>query len=192
MPTDKKVLNEVLAKRRIILLGEITDYRIDEIMSQLMALNLESSQEIKMVINSDGGEVDPGLWLYDALKMIATPVTGIVVGRCNSTALVVLQACQRRVATKHSSFLCHFVRYSARFPINNGFEKKLKSRVEKARASQKYFEDILSERTKLSREEIVKLMKEGESVGEISAERAKDLGLIDEVVEKYEEAPKEQ
>ena len=44
----------------------------------------------------------------------------------------------------------------------------------------------------MSREEIVKLMKEGESVGEISAERAKDLGLIDEVVEKYEEAPKEQ
>lgn len=190
MIADRKGLNEALAKRRIILLaGEITDYRAEEIMSQLMALNLESTQEIKLIINSGGGDVDPGLWIYDAMKLIAAPVTGIVVGRCASTALMVLQGCQKRVATKHSKLLCHFVRYSATFPIYNGFEKKLKARVEKAKEGQGYFEEILAERAKATREAIVKLMKEGERDGEISAKRAKELGFIDEVIEKYEEVP---
>jgi len=192
MIADRKGLNEALAKRRIILLaGEITDYRAEEIMSQLLSMNVESNQEIKLIINSGGGDVESGLWIYDAMKLIAAPVVGIVVGECNSTALVVLQGCKRRVATKHSKLLCHFVRYSATFPIHNGFEKKLRARIERAKESQGYFEEILAERTKSTREVIVKLMKEGEMVGEFSAEKAKALGFIDEVIETYEEVSEE-
>lgn len=193
MITDRKSLNEALAKQRIILLDEITEYRIDEIMYRLVALSLESNKEISMIINSDGGDVDPGLRLYDLLKFMETPVTGVVIGKCHSTALIILQACQKRLATRHSSFLCHFVRSSVTFPVNNGFEQKLKSEVKKARADQKYFEEILSERTKLSQAEIVKLMQEGERDGDISAKRALQLGFLDEIVEQYEdrEVPEE-
>jgi ATP-dependent Clp protease, protease subunit len=84
----------LLLKERIIILGsEVNDQVANLIVAQLLFLNREDPEkEIQMFINSPGGEVYPGMAMYDTIQQISAPVSTVAVGLTASFGTVILAA----------------------------------------------------------------------------------------------------
>ncbi len=186
-------IGEILSKRRTLALAEqINGNNVTELRRQLAIFSLEKvkpeaePEEIKLIIDSLGGDLDSGLWVYDQIKLLSVPVIGIVVGRCHSTALAILQACRKRYATMNSQFLCHRLVTTVKLDLSDSDERlrtKFELRIEKARESEKRIKNILAQRTGQSLEEIEKMIERGEHTIPFFAPEAKELGFIDGFVE---------
>jgi ATP-dependent Clp protease protease subunit len=83
-----------LLKDRIIFLGTpIDDQVANLIIAQMLFLDFEdSSQDIRLYINSPGGVVYSGLAIYDTMQMIKSDVATYCIGMCASMAAVLLSA----------------------------------------------------------------------------------------------------
>jgi ATP-dependent Clp endopeptidase proteolytic subunit ClpP len=177
-------LDEVLLKKRILLLtGEITKEKINVLRNLLFFLNSISKKEIKLVIDTRGGEVSSALKFYDAIRFSSAPVICIVNGECSSSGVAILQAGKKRLMTEHSFIYLHPVSiYFEKevFVLDEKTEERFKDRLTATRARQQSLYKIIGERTGLSLEEIKK--KEGKI---IRADEAKKLGLIDKVIKEY-------
>lgn len=173
-----------LRKDRILLLvGKITREKAMYIRRQLLSLNIQSKEEIKLMIDSPGGEVVAALLLYDTILLSSAPVTCIVNGKCSSSGVAILQGAKKRLATKHSFFYLHPVAISfEREPItvDKMAEKKFREKLKAAKERQRFIYEILIKRTGRSLKEI---KAKEEKI--IFAQEAKDFGLIDEVIEEY-------
>lgn len=90
-----------LLKDRIIFLGTPIDAQVaNVVVAQLLFLDAQNpNQEIKLYINSPGGEVDAGLAIYDTMQFVRAPVSTIVIGMAASMAAVILAAGRRAAAT---------------------------------------------------------------------------------------------
>jgi ATP-dependent Clp protease protease subunit len=100
-----------LLKDRIIFLGTPIDAQVaNTIVAQLLFLDAQNpNQEIRLYINSPGGEVDAGLAIYDTMQFVRAPVSTIVIGMAASMAAVILAAGEkgRRYALPHSKVMIH-------------------------------------------------------------------------------------
>lgn len=96
-------------KRRVFLNGEINARMADEIVAQLLYLQEESDEPIYLYINSGGGEVNAGLYIYDVLQSIKIPVYTYCTGMAASMAAVILAGGQpgRRYILPHSKTMIH-------------------------------------------------------------------------------------
>jgi ATP-dependent Clp protease protease subunit len=179
---ERKKLEESLGKKRILLLeGEITEEKAELLRAWLQFLNLQSDEEIKLIINSKGGEVAPALLVYDAISLSNASVIGIVNGECSSVAIVILQATKKRLATRHSFFFLHSISIDfGKIVFDENIDKKIREVLERGKKRQELIRQILARRTSKSLQEIESLEKEGKM---ITAERAKELGLVDEIVD---------
>ena len=109
-PQSEPQMQEKLLKTRSILLsGEINKESADEIIKQLLVLEGESDDPIKLYINSPGGDVDAGYAIFDMVRFISAPVTMVGMGLVASAAVLVLLAvpAERRVALPNSTYLIH-------------------------------------------------------------------------------------
>ncbi len=101
----------LLLKERIIFLGTpVTDQVANVIVAQLLFLDREdSSQEIRMFINSPGGSVYAGLAIYDTMQMIDADVSTFAVGVTASMGTVLLAGGQagKRYALPHACVHLH-------------------------------------------------------------------------------------
>ncbi len=79
-------------KRKIYLVGEITDRLATEIIIQLEFLSEKSSDDITIVINSPGGSVNAGFAIYDAMKRSRCDVRTVSTGTAASMAAFLLAA----------------------------------------------------------------------------------------------------
>ena len=100
-----------LLKDRIIFLGTPIDAQVaNVVVAQLLFLDAQNpNQEIKLYINSPGGEVDAGLAIYDTMQFVRAPVSTIVIGMAASMAAVILAAGEkgRRYALPHAKVMIH-------------------------------------------------------------------------------------
>ena len=101
----------LLLKERIIFLGTgINDAVANVIVAQLLYLNsINQKQPISLYINSPGGSVYAGLAIYDAIQMIAAPVSTVAVGVSASmgTALLASGCKGKRYALPHATIHMH-------------------------------------------------------------------------------------
>ena len=101
----------LLLKERIIFLGTPVTYQVANlIVAQLLFLDREdSSQEIRMFINSPGGSVYAGLAVYDTMQMIKAEVSTFAVGVTASMGTVLLAAGEpgKRYALPHACVHLH-------------------------------------------------------------------------------------
>ena len=177
-------LDESMLRRRILLLtGEITKEKINVLRNLLLFLNNFSKKEIKLVIDTPGGDVIAALKFCDAILLSPAPVICIINGECSSSGVVILQAAQKRLMTKHSFIYLHPIAISfekEQFAIDEKTEERIIDRLRGTRARQKFIYDVLIKKTGLTLEEIK--AKEGKL---IFANEAEKIGLIDEVIEEY-------
>lgn len=101
----------LLLKERIVFLGtSINDAVANLIVAQLLYLNsVDQKQPISLYINSPGGSVYAGLAIYDAMQMIAAPVSTVAVGVSASmgTALLASGCAGKRFALPHATIHMH-------------------------------------------------------------------------------------
>jgi len=187
----RQEMEDTLEQKRIIILAErITKELTDKIRDIIFRLNLLSTEKITLLIDSGGGEIWPALSLFDFIKCSKALVVGIVNGECKSSAMIILQACHQRMASKHSKLLLHFVSTTTEFKANDSHKDiRMIMRLNEKRnqEAQRTVEDIFIQRTKLSRNQIRSLMHDGEKYNDtLSTDEALSFALIDKIAEDFE------
>ncbi|MBI5913270.1 ATP-dependent Clp protease proteolytic subunit [Candidatus Azambacteria bacterium] len=174
--------HDVLLKKRIIYLGErVSEKEALRIGDAIIALNAESNAPIMLYINSNGGNIDAGLSIYDMLRHSVAPITGIVQQKAYSAASIILQGCHARKALKHAQILIHngFVGMDKKFDDMGDIEKEIRAIIEDSAKKRAFMYAIYAEKTGMSVEEIKRICLVDKA---IYADEAKTLGLIDEVI----------
>ncbi len=104
-------LGEKLMKSRVIMVtDEITKKLAQRIIAQLLILEQEDPEkEIKVFINSPGGDADAGFAIYDIMKFIKPKIKNICAGVAASAAVIILLGADKenRVSLPNSRILIH-------------------------------------------------------------------------------------
>lgn len=93
--------------RLIELSGEIDDDNANEFIRNIRILDYMSDEDIKILVNTIGGEVHSGLAIYDAIKECDSKVVAHVVGACWSIGAVILQAADERIMSPNATLMIH-------------------------------------------------------------------------------------
>lgn len=169
--------DRLIAKRIIAIDGEINDNKVHYIKNCLVSLLLQGSPPVKVIISSGGGNVGAGMDIYDLLKLYPGKKTAVVVCEARSMAAVILQACDRRLATQNAGITIHNTSGGVTHDELMD-EEKIKKLRQEYTDCQKRINIIFSSRANKSLEEIKIQCAKNE---DMCAEKAKEFGLIDEV-----------
>lgn len=134
--------------------------------------------EIIILISSPGGNVFDGMNISTLIKSSPIPITVHNVGQIDSIANVIFSAGTKRFAQKNSSFLFHGV--VANFGQYSLTEEQLGERLATLRRDRENIAKNISNYTGIDYSIVDDLMKKGSI---ISAEQAKELGLVHEIIE---------
>ena len=169
-----------LLKDRIIFVGTVIDDDLANLaIAQMLFLEREEFEEpIDVYINSPGGAVTAGLAIYDTMQFIHPPIRTFCVGQAASVAAVLLAAGSpgHRFALPYSRVLIHQVWVPA---MGGGQATDIDIRAKEVLKAKRTFNEILAKHTGQSIETI-----EADTDRDffMSAEEAKEYGLIDRVV----------
>lgn len=169
-----------LLKDRIIMLSEeVNDTTASLIVAQLLFLEAEDpDKDICLYINSPGGSITSGMAIYDTMQYIKPDVSTICVGMAASMGAFLLAAGAKgkRYALPNSEVMIHQ-------PLGGfrGQATDIGIHAERILKMKKKLNTILSDRTGKPLEQ-VELDTERDHF--LSAEEAKEYGLIDEVIDK--------
>lgn len=100
---------KMLQTRTILLTGEVNKELSEKVIKQLLLLEADSDEPIKIFIDSPGGEVYAGFAIYDMIRFIKPEVYCIGMGLVASIASIILIAVpnERRIALPNSQYLIH-------------------------------------------------------------------------------------
>jgi ATP-dependent Clp protease protease subunit len=167
-----------LLKDRIIFLGTPIDDQIGNlIMAQLIHLESEDSdKDIHLYINSPGGDITSLFAIYDTMMYIKPDVSTIVMGQAASAAAVLLAAGTKgkRYALPHSRVLIHQPHGGAQ-----GQAVDIEIQAREILRYRKLLDELLAEHTGQTFE---KISKDTDRDFIMTAEQAKEYGLIDDVI----------
>lgn len=102
-----QITGALLAKRQILLQGEVDDDIQLKITRFIAYLNAISDAPITLLIDTMGGNTDLSLSICDAIEHSVAEVTGLVVADAQSAGFRILQSCPRRLAYPHARFRLH-------------------------------------------------------------------------------------
>lgn len=99
----------LLKTRTIVLAGEVDQDLAHKIISQLVVLDNDSNDPIKVIITSNGGHVDSGYAIHDMMHFVKSPVYSIGAGWVASIAVPILMGApkENRLALPNTRFLLH-------------------------------------------------------------------------------------
>ena len=169
-----------LLEDRIIFLGEeVTDVSASVIIAQLLFLEAEDpSKDIHLYIHSPGGSVTAGMAIYDTMNYIKCDVSTICMGLAASMGAFLLAggAKGKRLALPNSEIMIHQPSGGAR-----GQASDIKIVADNIIKTRKRLNEMLAANTGRPLEDIE---RDTERDNFMTAEEAKDYGLIDEIVTK--------
>ncbi len=169
----------LLLKERIVFLGTpINDQVANLIVAQLLYLDqADPGKEIQFYINSPGGVINAGLAIYDTMHMISSPVSTIAVGQAASMGTILLTSGTkgRRYSLPNATIHLHQPLGGAEgqasdIEIHARYILQMRDRLNQ----------ILKENTGLD-DELIRKYTDRDFF--MTAEKAKELGLIDEVLQ---------
>ena len=179
------IYSRMLKERIVFLMGPIEDGAASLITAQLLFLEAENpDKDISLYINSPGGVVTSGLAIYDTMQYIRPDVATICIGQAASAGSLLLAAGApgKRFALPHARIMTH--------QPSGGFQGQATDIEIHAR-------EILNVRRRLNE---IYVRHTGQSLAEVearmerdtfmSAEQAKEFGLVDEVIDKRPLKPK--
>jgi ATP-dependent Clp protease protease subunit len=108
-PPQNLIAERLFRARTVIISGEITQRVAAGVMAQLLALTSESSDDITVFINSQGGHVEAGDTIHDMLRFLAPRVRVVGTGWVASIAVLIYVAVPRedRYCLPNTRFLLH-------------------------------------------------------------------------------------
>ena len=180
-------LDDMLLENRIVfMIGEISYQRAAEVIMKLLYLdNLKRGSEISLYINSPGGSVDDTMAVYDTICFVGSPVATYCIGRAQSGAAVILAAGTkgRRHALPHAKIMLHQVWGGV-----SGQAADIKIQAEEILKAKTMINEILAKHTG---QPIERIAAETERDRYMTAEEARQYGLIDEVLYKEDKEKKD-
>ena len=173
------IYSRLLKDRIIFLGGPIDDNVANTVIAQLLFLeNQDPKKDITIYINSPGGSVTSTMAVYDTMQFVKSDVSTVCIGMAASGAAVVLAAGKKgkRSALPNSEVMIHQVMgetsgQASDIEISAKHILKIKQKLNK----------ILAKHTG---QQIAKIEKDSDRDYYMSAQEAKDYGLIDAIIDK--------
>jgi ATP-dependent Clp protease protease subunit len=173
------IYSRLLKERIIFLTGQINDNVASLVTAQLLFLEAEDpKKEIYLYINSPGGLVTAGLGIYDTMQYVKPDISTLCIGQAASMGSFLLAAGTKgkRFSLPNSRVMVH--QPSAGF---QGQVTDIEIHANEVSSLKKRLNEIYSKHTGKSVDEVKSALERDNFM---TAEVAKDFGLIDEVVEK--------
>ncbi len=173
------IYSRLLKDRIIMLSGEINDAVASSIVAQLLFLEAEDpDKDIYLYINSPGGVITSGMSIYDTMNYIKPDVSTICIGQAASMGAFLLSsgAKGKRYALPHARIMIHQPLGGAQ-----GQATDIEIQAKEILRLKKILNEILAKNTGQS---VKKIARDTERDFFMSAEEAKEYGLIDQVLDK--------
>ena len=173
------IYSRLLKERVIFLVGPVEDYMANLVVAQLLFLESENpDKDIHLYINSPGGSVTAGMSIYDTMQFIKPDVSTVCIGQAASMGALLLTAgaAGKRYCLPNSRVMIHQ-------PLG-GYQGQ-------ASDIEIHTREILGIREKLNQilahhtgQDVEKVGQDTDRDNFMSANKAKEYGLIDAVLDK--------
>lgn len=172
------IFSRLLKNRIILLSGPIDDALANTIVAELLYLDSLNHEDIALYINSPGGAVTAGMAIFDTMNFIKSDVSTICIGMAASMAAFLLACGQsgKRYILPNAEVMIHQPLGGAQ-----GQATEIKIAAEHILKIKKKLNTILAEKTGKS---LRKVEQDTERDYYLSAEEAKEYGLIDQILKK--------
>ncbi len=177
-------MSRLLKARTVLITGEVDQELAEKTISQLLVLDTDSHEPIRVFITSNGGHVDSGYAIHDVMRFLKSEVISIGAGWVASIAVPILFGARKkenRLSLPNTRFLIHQ-------PSGGALGQAADIRIEA--------QEILKIRNKLNQlisietgQPIDKVAKDSERNYWLSADEAKDYGLVAKVIVSADELP---
>ena len=174
------IYSRLLKERIIFLVGPVDDHTANLVVAQLLFLESENpDKDIFFYINSPGGSVSAGMSIYDTMNFIKPNVSTLCLGQAASMGAFLLSAGEKgkRFALPNSRIMIHQ-------PLISGGLSGQASDIEI------HAKELLKLKEKLNRllakhcgRDLADLERDTDRDNYMSAEEAKEYGLVDQVLE---------
>ena len=170
------LLDKMLKTRTILISGEINKELAERVIRQLLILETESDDPIRVFIDSPGGDADAGYGIFDTIRFVTPQVWTVGVGLVASAGALILLAGDKdkRVAFPNSHYLIHQPLSGVRgvatdIEIHAREIEKMRNRINK----------LISEETGNS---VEKVAQDTDRDYWMNAQEAVEYGLVDRIV----------
>ncbi len=177
--TQMDVFSRLMMDRIIFLGTPIDDYTANTIQAQLLYLDsVDPGKDISIYINSPGGSVTAGLGIYDTMQFISSDVATICTGMAASMAAVLLVAGAegKRSALTHSRVMIHQ-------PLG-GVQGQASDIEIEAKEIMKFKKELYTIISEHSHTPYDKVWKDSDRNYWMTAEEAREYGMIDRVLKR--------
>lgn len=173
-------LGDLLLENRIVFLqGEIHDGNANELVMKLLYLQSENRRkEIHFYLNTPGGSVTSTMAIYDTMQILTCPVQTYCVGMAASGGSILLAggAAGKRFALPHSTIMVHQPHGGV-----GGQVSDIEIQAKEILRHRESLNEILAHHTGQT---VEKIAKDADRDFYLTAEAAKEYGLVDEILSK--------
>ncbi len=176
---------KLLKTRTILVSGTVDEELAERVMTELLILDGDSHDPIKVFITSPGGHVDAGLAIHDVMRFIKSEIIAIGAGWVASIAVPILFGApkENRLALPHTRFLLHQPSGGAA-----GHLKDIRIEAQEIMKIRKRLNDMIARETGQPYE---KVYEDSDRNFWMSAEEAVEYGVISRVVASADDMVKE-
>lgn len=172
------IYSRLLKERVIFIVGPIDDYAANLVVAQLLFLESENpDKDVSIYINSPGGVITAGLSIYDTMRFIKPDVSTMCIGQAASMGAFLLSAGTKgkRYALPNSRVMIHQPSGGAQ-----GQATDIEIQAKEILYLRERLNRMLAENTGQT---VDKIMRDVERDYFLSAEAAKDYGIIDAILD---------
>jgi ATP-dependent Clp protease, protease subunit len=184
---DDKIDSVLLDKRRIFLSDAVDHKSASDLIRRLWYLDWKGpGKPILFVINSPGGSVDSGFAIWDQIKLLSSPVYTLVSGLAASmgSVLSLVSGKGKRFATQNARIMMHQ-------PLISGVIRGPATDLDiQAKEMLKTRAIVVSLYAEATGKDVKVIEKSIDRDNWMTAEEAKDFGLIDKIITSYKELDK--
>ena len=178
---ESNLIEKILKTRNILLSGEINKSLGERIIRQLILLEDQGDDPIKVFIDSPGGDADAGFAIFDMMRFIKPEVIIIGMGLVASAAAIILLAApkERRIALPNSHYLIHQPLSGMR-----GVATEIEIHAKELDKLRRKINKLISEETG---QKPAKVEKDTDRDYWMNAEEALEYGLISKIISNRDE-----
>ena len=175
-PGQAVFFQKLLKTRTILLSGEINKPLAERVIRQLILLEDQGEEPVKVFIDTPGGDADAGFAIFDMMRFIKPEVYTIGMGLVASAGAIILLAspAERRIALPNSHYLIHQPLSGMR-----GVATEIEIHANELEKLRKKINKLISEETGV---DIKKVEKDTDRDYWMNAEEAKKYGLVSKII----------
>lgn len=179
-PNDQErvydLYSRLLRDRIIFIKGEFNQEMADAVVAQLLFLeSSDSDSDIYIYINSPGGHITALYAIFDVMQYINPDIVTVGMGMCASAASFILAAGTngKRFALPNTEVMIH--------ELSGGFQGKAQEMFNKIEHTKKLYDKMAKHYVNFTGQKLAKIKADMKKDFYMSAEEAKDYGLIDKI-----------